>query len=283
MTDSHGVWSGRAEVRIGEGAESFEQSGPAVVTAFVRTESREGFEVAFLEWLDEHGVALVDLEAVGPLHEMWDVDEDVLDAALSAAESGAVAAVVYLPVEPEQWDEDPAVDLLRASAGRRDLVELRYMFEDDWISGFVLETNDDWVLLHLADLDRIALDGYAVVRLDRVAEAQVIEDDDLFALRGLELQGQRPQRPEVDIRDPVSIFTTLREGFPLVRVTVVGEDVDHVGRVDIVDADGITLEGVSRSGEWVARERFEYQGLFSVRFGRAYEAALAAVAGPPPT
>jgi hypothetical protein len=214
---------------------------------------------------------------------MWDVDEDVLDAALSAAESGAVAAVVYLPVEPEQWDEDPAVDLLRASAGRRDLVELRYMFEDDWISGFVLETNDDWVLLHLADLDRIALDGYAVVRLDRVAEAQVIEDDDLFALRGLELQGQRPQRPEVDIRDPVSIFTTLREGFPLVRVTVVGEDVDHVGRVDIVDADGITLEGVSRSGEWVARERFEYQGLFSVRFGRAYEAALAAVAGPPPT
>jgi len=280
MTKLHGVWCGSAEVEILDGAKSFAQSGLAVVTAFLRTDSAEGFEAAFVQWLDENGAVLVDLEDVGPLHEIWHVDEDMLDAAFLAAESGGVATLVYLPTE--RWDDDPAVDLLRASAGRADLVEFRYMYRDGWISGFVLETSNEWVLLHLANLELIALDGYSAVRLDRIAEAQVIEDDDLFAVRALELQRQHPHRPDVEITDHWSIFTTLPEGFPLVRVALVGEHSDHVGRIDQVDGDGVVLEGVSRSGEWVGSNRYEYREIFSVQFGGAYEAALAAVAGPPP-
>jgi hypothetical protein len=281
LTGSHGIWMGRAEIRISDDTDlEGVDPGPAYVNALGCAESQEAFLDALESWSTEHDIELVEVEASAPLHEMLNADEDILNAAFDAAEYNEIAAVFYVLEDPSMWDEDPDADILHASAGRRDLVQFRFMGTDDWMTGFVIGVSDDWTLLHVLDDRRAVLDGYAAVRLDKVIEAEVVEDEDFFVGRALAAAGVGPSDPGISIRDHASILSSVRERFPLVRLSEEGEaDADYVGQIEDVGVDAVTIEGVSRGGEWVGTERYEYRDVITIEFGRAYEDALARVVG----
>ena len=286
MTPPHGIWAARAEVRISDDSpyeeveSGFPGPGPGYVNAFAPAESQERFQELFEAWLASENIELIHLEALQPLHDILDVDEDSMDAAIECARLGDLAAVFYVPEDPAAWDEDPDVDLLRASAGRPDLVWYRYVAGDDWELGFVISTSDEWVLIHAVDQARIVLDGHTFSRLDEIIDARVAEDSDFFARRSLALEGEAPVALAVALDNHRAIFAGVCERFPLVRLTLKNDDDDRVGLITHVGPNSVTIEGVSRAAEWVGIYEYLYDDIIAIHVGRAYEEALASVVGP---
>jgi hypothetical protein len=271
---------GHAEIRVSQATDlEGVDAGPGYIHAFTQAHSHEEFEGALKGWLNNHEIELARIESVGPAHEMLDIDEKLLDAAIEAAKHEEPTAVFYLLEDPTSWDDDPDADLLRASVGRNDLVRFRYIGTEDWELGFVLGTSDGWALINAVDVDLIAIDGYNAVRLDQVVDAEVLEDDEFFWGRALVLKGEQPRPLGLPLDDQASILAAVRDSFPLIRLTRGDTGEDHVGRIADIGTDALILEGVSRSGEWVGREDYGYANIISIQFGKAYEAALARVVG----
>jgi hypothetical protein len=234
-------------------------------------------------WLATHGVEVVEIEEVQPLHELLGVDGDVLNAAFEAADNDELVAVFYVPDDPSKWEEDPDADLLRVSAGRTDLVRFRYLGTDVEQAGFVIDVSDDWALIHRLDESTVELDGHTAVRLDQVIDVEVIEDDEFFARRALALRGEAAHSPSVAITDHAAILSCLRERFPLIRLSHEGDDGAYIGRIEEVAADSVVIGGVSQRGDWVGQECHDYRDIVAIGFGSKYDAALASVATRVPT
>jgi hypothetical protein len=292
VTPPNGIWAAWAEIRVPDGSSSRDVDaglpGPGLgfVNAFVPADSEDHFREMFETWLAAENIELVQLEVVQPLHSVLNVDEDLMDAAVQSVRSGEVTPVFYVPEDPAKWDEDPDVDLLRASVGRPDLISYRYIADDRFEFGFVIAASDEWVLIHAVDDERIELDGHTFSRLDEVIDASVVEDSEFFARRALALAGEAPVTLAIPLDNHRTIFTGVQQSYPLVRFSLKNNDDDdegdRVGLIANVGPNSLTIQGVSRGAEWVSIEEYDYDDITSIRVGRAYEQALASLVGPPP-
>jgi hypothetical protein len=273
----HGIWAGVAEIRLR--AENRFGFGPkrGYVDAFAPANSEEEFREAFTAWSKDNDVELVDVAIVLALHEFLRVDEKKLDCAVESLRSAHVVPSFHL-VDPATWDEDPDTDLLPRVVAAHELVEFDYMFTDRSTFGFVVDADDEWVLVQRVDQARMATDGHVAARLDQIIDARVVEDEESFAREALALVGAQPaQVPELMLDSPRTILEFVEQRFPLVRFGLLGEAHDRVGRIKEIGPDAATIEQISVAAEPLEQEKFEYAEIFVIEFGRAYEASLANV------
>jgi hypothetical protein len=270
------IWMGRAEVRPLEGADPELRDATYLAMVMIAySSSREAFEALFFEFLAEQHLQLIELEEVGTIVEVWNLDDKFLRA-IETAESGDPSIIFYQSNEPE--DEDPDMDTVRAAAGSGNAVQFRLIGDDGYYFGFPVEVNDAWALFHVIDSDMVALDGWAAVRADCLIEAEVFEEADTFMLQAIERRGERPLNPEVPLDGHEPMLAALSGRYPLValRDSNISGAV-AVGAVIRAGTDEVTLRGVNTSGEWTSNKQHLYKNVELIRFGSAYLSALASI------
>ncbi|MGO2353905.1 MAG: hypothetical protein ACTH58_04110 [Marinomonas foliarum] len=147
---------------------------------------------------------------------------------------------------------------------------------DSWTDGFVVDANEEMVLLQLVD-DSVRLNGYQVLFLEDISDFAHPAPFNDFQKKVLSLRGEEVVDPEVDLDDLAVMLIDISEEFGL--VTLHREEIEpdscEIGRV--VRADSVTyeLEEIGSDARWFD-ETFEYDlyDITRIEFGGAYEEAL---------
>ncbi len=147
---------------------------------------------------------------------------------------------------------------------------------DNWTDGFVVDANEEVVLLQLVD-ESVRLNGYQVLFLEDISDFVHPAPLNDFQKKVLELRGETVVDPEVDLEDLAVLLMDVSEEFGL--VTLHREEIEpdscEIGRVVRADAITYELEEIGSDARWFD-ETFEYDlyDITRIEFGGAYEDAL---------
>ena len=156
----------------------------------------------------------------------------------------------------------------------------RHGLDDDALSGFVLDVNDDLALLNYVTND-FRLDGYCVVRTRDITACNLFDDPTSFQLRALRLKGVRSKKPKaIDLTNWGTVVESLAKQFPILIVhrEEVSNDSCLVGRVIAVDDQSVTLHSISPTAAWEKKTRLMVAQMTRIDCGGGYEDALWKVA-----
>ncbi|ETI61879.1 hypothetical protein [Marinomonas profundimaris] len=147
---------------------------------------------------------------------------------------------------------------------------------DSWTDGFVVDANEEMVLLQLVD-DSVRLNGYQVLFLEDISDFAHPAPFNDFQKKVLSLRGEEVVDPEVELDDLAVLLIDISEEFGL--VTLHREEVEpdscEIGRVIKADAVTYELEEIGSDARWFD-DTFEYDlyDITRIEFGGAYEDAL---------
>lgn len=147
---------------------------------------------------------------------------------------------------------------------------------DSWTDGFVVDANEEMVLLQLVD-DSVHLNGYQILFLEDISDFVHPAPFNDFQKRVLALRGEEVVDPEVDLEDLAVLLIDISEEYGL--VTLHREEVEldscEIGRVLRADAVTYELEEIGSDARWFD-DTFEYDlyDITRIEFGGAYEEAL---------
>ena len=155
----------------------------------------------------------------------------------------------------------------------------------DVLTGVVVQSSDEWMLLHGVN-DGIFLDGYIGIRLRDVRSVKVYAADS-FVARALAHFGDRPKRPRgIDLNSRESLIETAGRRFPLIAIHREKADptVCFIGTPASVGAKNLRLLEVDPNARWATEPtKWAMKDITRVDFGGRYEAALHAIAGTSPS
>ncbi|MEZ5139112.1 MAG: hypothetical protein R2702_03080 [Acidimicrobiales bacterium] len=149
-------------------------------------------------------------------------------------------------------------------------------------TGFVVGLGERWAVLHL--LDRVVLDGWAVVRLDTVSEVEALGHHHLGA-RALRLRHEAPADLGVDLGTTRDLLADLAERFPIVEVHTEALDPDRpaTGRPVRLGPRRVHLLDIDADAVWDhAPRRFAYGDITRLDVGGRVAEALHDLGGYPP-
>ncbi|MCW8356462.1 MULTISPECIES: hypothetical protein [Marinomonas] len=147
---------------------------------------------------------------------------------------------------------------------------------DSWTDGFVVDANEEMVLLQLVD-DSVRLNGYQILFLEDISDFAHPAPFNDFQKKVLSLRGEEVVDPEVELDDLAVLLIDISEEFGL--VTLHREEIEpdscEIGRVIRADAVTYELEEIGSDARWFD-ETFEYDlyDITRIEFGGAYEEAL---------
>ncbi|WP_421851034.1 hypothetical protein [Marinomonas sp.] len=147
---------------------------------------------------------------------------------------------------------------------------------DGWTDGFVVDANEEMVLLQLVD-DSVRLNGYQILFLEDISDFAHPAPFNDFQKKVLALRGEEVVDPEVELDDLAVLLIDISEEFGL--VTLHREEIEpdscEIGRVVRADAVTYELEEIGSDARWFD-DTFEYDlyDITRIEFGGAYEDAL---------
>jgi hypothetical protein len=147
---------------------------------------------------------------------------------------------------------------------------------DGWTDGFVVDANEEMVLLQLVD-DSVRLNGYQILFLEDISDFAHPAPFNDFQKKVLALRGEEVVDPEVVLEDLAVLLIDISEEFGL--VTLHREEIEpdscEIGRVVRADAVTYELEEIGSDARWFD-DTFEYDlyDITRIEFGGAYEDAL---------
>ncbi|MFQ3185231.1 hypothetical protein [Marinomonas primoryensis] len=147
---------------------------------------------------------------------------------------------------------------------------------DSWTDGFVVDANEEMVLLQIVD-DSVRLNGYQVLFLEDISDFAHPAPFNDFQKKVLALRDEKMVDPEVELLDLAVLLIDISEEFGL--VTLHREEIEpdscEIGRVIRADAVTYELEEIGSDARWFD-DTFEYDlyDITRIEFGGAYEEAL---------
>jgi hypothetical protein len=147
---------------------------------------------------------------------------------------------------------------------------------DNWSDGFIIDANEEMVLLQLVD-DSIRLNGYQILFLEDISDFVHPAPFNDFQKKVLELREEEAQNPEIELGDLSQILLDISEDFGLVTLhrEELESDSCEIGRVVRADEVSFELEEIGSDARWFD-ETYEYDlyDITRIEFGGAYEEAL---------
>jgi hypothetical protein len=183
--------------------------------------------------------------------------------------------------------EQTTRDILAEAQDRLTLVRLtRAIRRADKLEGFVAGVGHRWVLLSLVD-DGAYLNGFAAIRLTDVKGVVPWGGSESFAVRALRGRGEwPPHSPEISLDSAGGLLRDAADVSPLVTLHVEVDDptVCFIGRPVVIAARSVRLLEVTPDASWEEMPTtYRFSDVTRIEFGGRYEAALASVAGAPPS
>lgn len=184
-------------------------------------------------------------------------------------------------------DKKSVVAKLERAQQDRLLVRIRrWIPESSSVEGFVVGVGRRWVVLAQLS-DRIALDGWSLLRLKDIQAVKVNPDSDSFPAQVLRRRSQWPPvSPPVDLDDTVAVITTAPAVAPLLAVheEFSRPDICWIGKVRSVNDTKLRLHEVDSDAGWRQKvSTIDPDSVTRIDLGGGYEEALHLVAGEPPT
>lgn len=147
---------------------------------------------------------------------------------------------------------------------------------DNWSDGFIIDANEDMVLLQLVD-DSIRLNGYQILFLEDISDFVHPAPFNDFQKKVLELRQEETQNPDIELGDLNEILLNITEEFGLVTLhrEELESDSCEIGRIVKADEVSFELEEIGSDARWFD-ETYEYDlyDITRIEFGGAYEDAL---------
>jgi len=147
---------------------------------------------------------------------------------------------------------------------------------DSWYDGFVLEANEEMVLLQLID-DSIRLNGYQILFLEDISDFVHPSPFNDFQKRVLELRQETIQLPRVELTELGQLLLDITEKYGLITLHREEQEADscEIGRVLKIDDVSFELEEIGSDARWFD-DTYEYDlyDITRIEFGGAYEEAL---------
>jgi hypothetical protein len=160
----------------------------------------------------------------------------------------------------------------------------RWIPDADRLEGFVVGIGQKWVALQRLS-DRIAFDGWQLIRVKDIQAVSVDPDPDCFEVKALKARSLwPPSAPDLALDDVVSAVDSASG--PTAMVSVFDEfdrpEVCWIGEVTSLGDSKLHLLEVNTRG-WARKARtFDPADITRIDFGGGYEEALRLVAGSPP-
>jgi len=147
---------------------------------------------------------------------------------------------------------------------------------DNWSDGFIIDANEDMVLLQLVD-DSIRLNGYQILFLEDISDFVHPAPFNDFQKKVLELRQEEVQNPEIELGELNQVLLSISEDYGLVTLhrEELESDSCEIGRVVKADDVSFELEEIGSDARWFD-ETYEYDlyDITRIEFGGAYEEAL---------
>lgn len=156
----------------------------------------------------------------------------------------------------------------------------RQPIDEDMLEGYVVGTSEKFVLLHVLD-PNMYLNGYTAIRVDDVKRYRVLEDNDFFANKALELRKQFPQPlKKLNLSDLRSLIETANRLYPIITIhrEKMNNKVCFIGKAAKLTDKTVTLYEISPAAKWNITRRYNFRDITKVDFGGGYEGALWLVA-----
>ncbi len=286
MTD---IWIGLAEVVPTEPAT--DDIGGAHVHVLAPAENRVELLAAAEEALAEHALRVVDLDDAEPVRRRLrrPLDPSLLELALDAALERETKLGPF-HWYPAMRDTDPAalatgaVDepraTLAAALETRTLLKVRSRYEQEGERGYVVGLGMRWALIQIVS-DDLTDDGFLATSLEMIAEIEIVDPDESFFPRFMEMHPLAVRPPNVDLDDTRDLLQSAQRQFPLLNLETehVQPGSCYIGRISSLDDEGVVLELVTPAAEWDEEEHYPYETITRIGFGGRYEEALAIAAG----
>jgi hypothetical protein len=283
------IWIGLAEVVPTEPAGAAIGGGHVhvIAPAHDRLELLAAAEAA----LGEHDLRVVELEDAEPVRRriLQPLDPSLLELALDAALDRETRLGPF-HWYPSERDTDPSAlaataadeprSTLMAALQTRTLLKVRSRYEHEGERGYVIGLGTRWALIQIVS-DDLTDDGFLATSLEMLAEIEVVDPDESFFPRFMEMHPLAARPPNVDLDDTRDLLQSAQRQFPLVNIETeqVHPGSCYIGRITALDEDGVVLELVSPAGEWDEEEHYPYETITRIGFGGRYEEALAIAAG----
>ena len=166
------------------------------------------------------------------------------------------------------------------------LVHVRRWIPDaDRLEGFVVGIGNEWVTLQRLS-DRIAFDGWHLLRLKDVQAVSTVPDSDCFEIKALKARKLwPPTSPGLDLDDVNGVLRAVSAATPMVSVFDEFDrpDACWIGNVVSLDESKLHLLEVDTHAGWRRKpRRFDPADITRIDFGGGYEESLRLVAGYPP-
>jgi hypothetical protein len=147
---------------------------------------------------------------------------------------------------------------------------------DNWSDGFIIDANEDMVLLQLVD-DSIRLNGYQILFLEDISDFVHPAPFNDFQKKVLELRQDEVQNPEIELGELNQVLLNISEDYGLVTLhrEELESDSCEIGRVVKADDVSFELEEIGSDARWFD-DTYEYDlyDITRIEFGGAYEEAL---------
>lgn len=165
-----------------------------------------------------------------------------------------------------------------------DLVEMnRKPIDPEPVWGFVLQRSKDLILLQVAAVDVVCLNGYSVFRNSDVRRLKVLPKDE-FLIRALRLKDIAPSEPcGISVASWSQLLESVDHKFPLFTIhrERINNDVCNVGRLAAIYTASFALKEIDPQARWTRSRKYNYEDLTRLDFGDGYADALAALATMP--
>jgi hypothetical protein len=161
------------------------------------------------------------------------------------------------------------VQLIRGTVGMSD------------VFGFVVDANDDLVLVHFFDSEAFCLTGYDVLRQRDIRSYCFFDDPRYWRFRALRRLKIRPRAPMgISLASIPEMLASVAKRYPLLSVHNESRDrhVTYVGPLVSMEKRTFTIEDANYYGEWTGPRRMRYENVTRVCFDGGYLRASAMTA-----
>jgi hypothetical protein len=165
-----------------------------------------------------------------------------------------------------------------------DLVEMnRKPIDQEPVWGFLLQRSKDLILLHVAAVDVVCLNGYSVFRNGDVRRLKVLPKDELL-IRALRFKDIAPSEPPgISLTSWSGLLESVDQKFSLFTIhrERINSGVCNVGRLAAIYASSFALKEIDPKARWTRSRKYKYEDITRLDFGDGYADALASLATTP--
>ena len=149
------------------------------------------------------------------------------------------------------------------------LISIEFSDRKDIISGFLLDYNEDWILLKTNPADYL-VDGYTIVKNKRIEEIYQDEVEE-FAEAVISLKGITPvYGKNIPLDNIQQIFSYLSSEYELFAFTKRSEKTIYPGRLIDVNDKNIRIEWIDTRATWIGERKFKLDKIRTIEFDNDY-------------